>query len=133
MTSRIPDTENLRFTKNHEYVRLEDDVATVGLTDHAQSRLGDITSVLLPEDDAEVMAGDEAATVESVKASTPVYAPVSGTVLEVNQELDDNPEIVNQDPYGVGWIFRLEVRSAKEFGTLMTAEEYEAFLADEGE
>ena len=131
--SHIPEAENLRFTKNHEYVHLEDDVATVGLTDYAQTQLGDITSVLLPEDDTELGAGDEAATVESVKASTPVYAPMSGVVVEVNQELEDNPEIVNHDPYGAGWMFRVEVRAAKEFGKLMTAEAYEAFLADGGE
>jgi glycine cleavage system H protein len=131
--SHVPESESLRFTKNHEYVHLEDGVATVGLTDHAQTQLGDITSVQLPEDDVDILAGDEAATVESVKASTPVYAPMSGVVVEVNQELEDNPEIINQDPYGAGWIFRVEVRSAKEFGTLLTAEEYEAFLADGGE
>jgi len=133
MVSHIPESENLRFTKNHEYVHLEDGIATVGLTDYAQTQLGDITSVQLPEDDVDILAGDEAATVESVKASTPVYAPMYGTVLEVNQELDGSPEVVNHDPYGAGWIFRVEVRAAKEFRKLMTAEEYEAFLADGGE
>ena len=129
--SQIP--RGLRYTKDHEWVLVEDAVATVGITDHAQHELGDITFVELPHEDVNVQAGDEAATIESVKASSPVYAPVSGKVVEVNSQLEASPEDINHDAYGAGWIFKIEMPDADEFEKLMTDEAYEAHLAAEEE
>ncbi|MCX7934427.1 MAG: glycine cleavage system protein GcvH [Planctomycetota bacterium] len=124
--SNIP--RSLRYTKDHEWVLIEDDVATVGITDYAQHELGDITFVELPEEDVELRAGDEAATIESVKASSPVYAPVSGKVTEVNSQLEESPEDINHDPYGAGWLFRIEMSNPEEIEDLMGADDYEELL-----
>lgn len=118
------------YTKTHEWVHVEDRIATIGITDYAQSELGDITFVELPDDDLEVNAHDELATIESVKASSPIYAPVSGTVVEVNTELKDDPGAVNSDPYGAGWICKIEMSDLDELEDLMDAEEYEAYLEE---
>ena len=128
--SQVPG--NLRYTKDHEWVMIEDNVATVGITDHAQHELGDITFVELPEDDGDVHAGDEAANIESVKAASPVFSPVSGHVLEVNTDLEESPENINHDPYGTGWIFRVEMTKMAEAEELLSAEDYEAYLEEEG-
>jgi glycine cleavage system H protein len=119
---------NLQYTDEHEWVLVEDEIATVGISDFAQNELGDITFVELPEDDVDIAAGDEAATIESVKAASPVYAPVSGRIAEVNVDLEESPENINQDPFGAGWIFRVEMSDASELDKLMDAEAYEAFL-----
>ncbi len=124
--SNIP--RSLRYTKDHEWVLVEDDVATVGITDYAQHELGDITFVELPEEDVELRAGDEAATIESVKASSPVYAPVSGKVTEINSQLEETPEDINHDPYGAGWIFRVEMSDPDEIENLLSADDYEESL-----
>lgn len=120
------------YTKNHEWVVVEAAVATVGITDHAQSELGDITFVELPEKDMKVRAGDETANIESVKAAVPVYAPVSGQVVEVNAELEDAPESVNRQPYE-GWLFRIKLSDPAELDQLMSAAAYEEFLKTEAE
>ncbi len=120
--------EDLKYTEDHEWVMVEDNVATVGITDHAQIELGDITFVELPEDDISVTAGDEAATVESVKAASPIYSPVSGQVGEVNVDLEETPENLNHDPYGAGWIFKVEMSDPAELEKLMSASDYEQFL-----
>ncbi len=123
---------DLLYTEDHEWILVEDSIATVGITDHAQGELGDITFVELPEDDTDIHVGDEAANIESVKATTPVFAPVTGAVVEVNADLEENPENVNHDPYGAGWIFKLELSDAAELEKLMNAEQYEEFLSKAG-
>lgn len=122
---------DLKYTKSHEWVREEEDgTVVVGITDHAQSALGDLVFVEPPEAGTEVAAGDACAVVESVKAASDVYSPVSGEVVEANDALADSPELVNQDPYGDGWIMRIQVSDASELGELLAAEAYEATLED---
>lgn len=122
---------NLRYSKNHEWVRVEGDVATVGITDHAQHAMGDITYVELPPLDKRVKQSEELAGVESAKAASDIYAPVSGAVTEVNAALEDTPEKVNVDPYGEGWICKLEAIDASELDNLLTARQYRDLLAQE--
>jgi glycine cleavage system H protein len=117
----------LSYTKTHEWVRREDDVATVGITDHAQDELGDVVFIELPERGATFGAGEAFGTVESVKAVSDLYAPIEGEVVEVNEALNDAPEKINEDPYGDGWIVRLRV---SEDGDLLSAEEYEKVLEE---
>lgn len=119
---------DLRYTRSHEWVRTEDDTATVGITDHAQEELGDVVFVELPEPGAELEAGQTFGTIESVKAVSDLYAPVGGEVVEVNTGLDDSPEKVNEDPYGEGWILKLRVSGE---GELLSAEEYGKVLEEE--
>ncbi|MDJ0917067.1 MAG: glycine cleavage system protein GcvH [Woeseiaceae bacterium] len=118
---------DLMYTNDHEWLRREDDGSvTVGITDHAQLALGDLVYVELPELEQEVDAGGDMAVVESVKAASDVYAPIAGTVVEVNEELADDPERINSDPYGDGWIVRL--KPSGEDGDLMSPDEYQALL-----
>ena len=117
----------LSYTKTHEWVRREDDVATVGITDHAQDELGDVVFIELPERGATFGVGDAFGTVESVKAVSDLYAPIEGEVVEVNEALNDAPEKINEDPYGDGWIVRLRV---SEDDDLLSAEEYEKVLEE---
>jgi glycine cleavage system H protein len=118
----------LQYTKSHEWIRLEDDIATVGITDHAQDELGDVVFIELPEQGASFGAGDSFGTVESVKAVSDLYAPVGGEVVEVNETLNDAPEKINEEPYGGGWMIRLRV---SEEADLLSAEEYERLLEEE--
>jgi len=118
-----------RYTKDHEWIRLDGDVATVGISEHAQSALGDIVYVELPEIGREVEQGGEAAVVESVKAASDVYAPVSGQVVAVNEALDGSPATINEDAEGKGWFFRLRPSSPAQIDALMTAEQYKEYLA----
>ncbi|HHT27495.1 MAG TPA: glycine cleavage system protein GcvH [Firmicutes bacterium] len=121
----------LRYTKEHEWVKVEDgNKVRVGITDFAQSELGDVVFVELPDLDLEVETGDNLAVVESVKAVSDIYAPISGIVAEVNDKLSDSPELVNQDPYGQGWIAILEIQDASQIGALLTAEQYEAYIEE---
>jgi len=120
--------EDLQYTKTHEWVRVEDDMATIGITDHAQEELGDVVFVELPEDGASFEAGDSFGAVESVKAVSDLYAPVGGEVVEVNSALEDAPEKINEDPYGEGWILKLRV---SDEGDLLSASDYEKVLAEE--
>ena len=120
--------QDLRYTKSHEWVRTEDDVATVGITDHAQDELGDVVFVELPESGAAFEAGDSFGVVESVKAVSDLYAPVGGEVVEVNSALEDAPEKINEDPYGEGWIVKLRV---SDEGDLLSAADYEKVLEEE--
>ena len=115
------------YTQEHEWIRREGEVATVGITDFAQGQLGDIVFVDLPEAGRQVTKGGEAAVVESVKAASDVYAPVSGEVTEANQALADDPSLVNSDPEGEGWFFRLRLSDEAELEGLMDAEAYKAF------
>jgi glycine cleavage system H protein len=116
------------FTKDHEWLDVSGDVATVGITDHAQEQLGDVVFVELPEPGSEVARGGEAAVVESVKAASDVYAPVSGTVVESNTALEENPALVNEDAEGAAWFFKLELKDKGELDGLMDADAYAAFL-----
>jgi glycine cleavage system H protein len=118
-----------RYTKDHEWIRLDGDVATVGITEHAQSQLGDIVFVELPEIGRKVDQGGEAAVVESVKAASDVYAPASGEVVAVNQALDGAPGAVNEEAEGKGWFFRLKLSDAGQLDALMTGEQYKDYLA----
>jgi glycine cleavage system H protein len=116
----------LKYLSSHEWVRLEEDgeTVTVGITDHAQDLLGDVVFVELPEVDAEIEAGEEAGVVESVKAASDIYSPVGGTVIEVNEGLEDSPEMVNSDPYDDGWFFKLKISDAEELEGLLSADDY---------
>jgi glycine cleavage system H protein len=118
-----------RYTKDHEWIRLDGDVATVGITEHAQSQLGDIVYVELPEIGRKVEKGGDAAVVESVKAASDVYAPASGEVVAVNQALDGAPGSINEEAEGKGWFFRLKLSAPDELNELMTDLQYREFLA----
>jgi glycine cleavage system H protein len=120
--------EDLQYTKSHEWVRVEGGVATVGITEHAQDELGDVVFVELPEQGATLAAGDPFGAVESVKAVSDLYAPVGGEVVEVNGALEENPEKINEDPYGEGWILRLQI---SEEGDLLSGADYEKLLQEE--
>jgi len=118
----------LRFTKDHEWVRMEDGVATIGISDHAQNALGDVVFVDLPEVGREVAAGEACAVVESVKAASDVYAPITGRVVAVNDRLAEDPATINREPTGEGWFFRIEPANAAEIDALMDEAGYAAFL-----
>ncbi len=118
------------FTKDHEWVVVEGDIATVGITDHAQDQLGDIVYVELPEIDEEYEKGDDVSVVESVKAAGDVHNPVSGTVIEVNEALDDEPALVNNSPEGDGWIYKIELSDPTELEDLMDEAAYQAFISE---
>ncbi len=121
----------LRFTKDHEWVRLDGDLAVIGITDYAQSQLGDVVYVELPEIGHRVEQGKEAAVVESVKAASEVYAPISGEVAEVNDALAADPATVNADPLGQGWFFKLRLTDPKELDGMMDEAAYQRFVAEQ--
>jgi len=123
----------LKYSKTHEWVKAEGNLVTMGITDHAQSSLGDIVFVELPDIDTTIKAGTAFGTVESVKAVSDIISPVNGKVMEYNQEVLDSPELLNQDPYGEGWLVKVEVEDLTVLEDLLSAAEYEAFLAEEGE
>lgn len=128
--SNIP--AELKFATSHEWVRNEGDgTVTVGISDHAQDLLGDLVHVDVPDVGEGFTAGDEIAVVESVKAASDVYCPIAGEVIEVNEELEDSPELVNSDPYGDGWLFKLKIEDEGEVDSLLDAEGYEQSLDDE--
>ena len=120
-----------RYSKDHEWVRDEEDTVVVGITDFAQSELGDVVYVELPEVGTAFDADDEVGTIESVKAVAEVYTPIEGEIVEVNEALEGDPEMVNSDPHGEGWLFRLRPSSPGLADQLMTAEAYEAFIQHE--
>ena len=122
--SNIP--AELKYIASHEWLRLEDDgTITVGITDHAPDLLGDVVFVELPDVGDIIAVDDEISVVESVKAASDVYAPISGEVVEINEALEDDPEIINSDPYGAGWFFRIKPDNIADYEALMTADEYE--------
>jgi glycine cleavage system H protein len=124
---------NLKYSKTHEWVRLESDgiTAATGITDHAQNTLGDITFVELPKVGAQLKQGGESGVIESVKAASDLMSPVSGTVASVNSALDSAPETINSDPYGAGWLYTVKLANASEVDSLMDAAAYEKFLESE--
>ena len=127
--SEVP-TE-LKFLSSHEWVLVQDKIATVGVTDHAQELLGDLVYVELPETGSSVAAGDSVGVIESVKAASDTYAPVSGEVVEVNEELQSAPERINHDPYGDGWMYKVALEDAEEIENLLDAEAYAEAIAEE--
>lgn len=128
--SNIP--ADLKYTKSHEWIRSEaDGSVTIGITDHAQEALGDLVYVETPEVGTRFAEGDAAAVVESVKAASDVYSSVAGEVVAANEGLDDAPELINDDAYGEGWIFKLKLSNADDVAGLLTADDYAEFLKDE--
>ena len=117
-----------RYTKDHEYVRVEGDVAVIGISDHAQQALGDVVFVELPAVGAALAKGDSAAVVESVKAASDVFAPVSGEVVEINKDVDAQPGLINEDAMGRGWIFKVRLADVGEVASLLSEADYAAFL-----
>jgi len=123
--------KDLKYTREHEWIKLEGDTATVGITDYAQDALGDIVFIELPKKGAAVEKGKAAAVVESVKSVSDVYSPVTGTVLEVNQKLNDNPDVVNKKPYTDGWMFKASVKDRKQLDGEMNSDEYAKHVAEQ--
>jgi glycine cleavage system H protein len=123
--------QDLRYSEDHEWVRVEGGVGAVGITDHAQDALGDIVYLELPNEGDTVTAGDVMGSVESVKAVSEIYSPISGKVVAVHTSLTEQPELVNSDPYGEGWMVKVELSAPSEADALMDAATYEAFVAEE--
>ena len=121
----------LRYSKDHEYIRLEGEIGTVGISDHAQAQLGDVVFVELPKVGAQLVQGGEAAVVESVKAASEVYAPASGEVVAVNEALEGQPSLINEDATGKGWIFRVKLGDPRELDSMMDEAAYQEFLKTE--
>jgi glycine cleavage system H protein len=122
-------SDELLYTRTHEWLKLEDGEATIGITHFAQEQLGDLTYIELPGEGDEISAGEEMGTVESVKAASELYSPVDGVVLTANKELENSPELANEDPYGEGWLLKVKLTSEPE--GLLTAAEYEELLENE--
>lgn len=118
----------LLYTKDHEWIRLDEDVGTIGITDHAQKELGDIVFVELPKRGDQLTAHEAFGTVESVKAVSEVFSPVTGEVTSVNSRINDRPELVNEDPHGEAWLIKVQLKDRRETESLMTADQYEAYL-----
>ena len=124
---------DLRYSKEHEWVRAEDDVGTVGITDYAQDQLGDIVYLDLPAAGATVSQSDKIGEIESVKAVSDLYSPVTGEVVEVNQEAVDEPELINSEPYGRGWLIKMRLGNADDLDALLSAEAYDELIVREME
>lgn len=122
--------DNFRYTKEHEWVSVEGDTGTVGITDHAQHELGDIVYVDLPKQGASITKGGTLGSVESVKAVSDIYSPVSGDVAEINQDLADKPERLNEDPHGAAWLVKIRLSSPDEIKSLLSAEEYRSYIGE---
>ncbi len=128
--SNIP--SELKYATSHEWVSVaEDGIVTVGITEHAQGLLGDMVFVELPDVDDSISTGDDVAVAESVKAASDIYAPVSGTVVEINEELEDSPELVNSDAFGEGWLFKVKLDDASELENLLDAEGYASSIDED--
>ncbi len=123
--------EELSYTKDHEWVRVKGDSATIGITDHAQNQLGDVVYVELPKVGEKFESGEPFGSVESVKAVSEIYMPLGGEVTEMNAALADSPELVNEDPYGKGWMIELKIADSSEIDGLLSAAEYEDYLKEE--
>ena len=123
--------EDSKYAKSHEYVHVEGGIGTIGITDYAQKELGDVVFVELPQVGSQLEQNEELGSIESVKAVSELFAPISGEVVEVNEKLRDNPELVNADPYGDGWMVRVKLSDATELDVLMGAEEYDEYVETE--
>ena len=119
-----------KYSKEHEWVKVEDNVATIGITEHAQNELGDIVFVELPETDYELNEGDTFGSVESVKTVSELYAPISGKIIEVNEELEDSPEFVNESPYEKAWMVKIEINDESQLQELLSADQYSEMIGE---
>lgn len=122
------DLKGFRFTKEHEWIKVDGDIAAVGISDYAQKELGDVVYVELPAVGDSFGRGDACSNIESVKAVSDIYAPLSGEIVQINEVLESKPEQINMDPYGEGWIFKLNIENPEELNDLMTVEEYDEYL-----
>ena len=118
----------LKYTKEHEWVVIDNNIATIGITDHAQGQLGDIVFVELPELESNINQDDTFGVVEAVKTVADLFAPVSGKIVEINNELEESPDLINSDPYGSGWIIKVSVDSLNEYNNLLSNEDYRDFI-----
>ncbi|HSA58193.1 MAG TPA: glycine cleavage system protein GcvH [bacterium] len=125
--------EDLKYSKEHEWVRVSGNIATIGVSDFAQDQLGEVVFVELPDEGEEFEKDDAFGVIESVKSVNDIYAPLSGKIVEVNDPVVDSPEIVNEDPYVEGWLVKIEISDPKELGELMSAKDYEAYIKEESE
>jgi len=125
-----PNPENLKYTKEHEWLLLEGDTVTCGITDHAQALLSDVVFVELPEEGREVDAEEAIAVLESVKSVSDVYSPVAGEVIAVNEALEENPELINKDAFGEGWILKLKISDASQLDELLSSADYDSFIKE---
>lgn len=125
--------EDLKYSKEHEWVRVSGNVATIGISDYAQDQLGEIVFVELPDEGEEFEKDDAFGVVESVKSVNDIFAPITGKIIEVNDPVVDSPEIVNEDPYAEGWLVKIEIADPKELGELMSAKDYAAYIKEESE
>ena len=125
--------EELKYTDQHEWTRIESDSATIGITDYAQQSLGDIVYVELPEIGTEVKKGEEFGTIESVKAASDTYSPLTGEVTEINEDLQEHPEYINQSPYDKGWIIKIKIKDSSEINDLMNSHQYQEYIKSETE
>ena len=120
--------ENIKYTEDHEWVKLEDDILTIGITDFAQSELGDIIFVEFPDLNIKVSAKDSIGTLEAVKTVADIYSPASGLVMELNDQLENTPELINEDPYNKGWILKIRIDDKNEYNSLLTNNEYQELI-----
>ena len=125
--------KDYRYTKDHEWISVADDIGTLGITNYAQEQLGDIVSVEFPKIGHEFSTGDSLALIDSMKTTSDLYAPVSGEITEVNSELEERPELMNEDPYGKGWILRLRIKDPSELEGFLDVDSYDTFVKEEGE
>lgn len=123
--------EELKYTDQHEWTRIESDSATIGITDYAQQSLGDIVYVELPEIGTEVKKGEEFGVIESVKAASDTYSPLTGEVTEINEDLQEHPEYINQSPYDKGWIIKIKIKDSSEINDLMNSHQYQEYIKSE--
>lgn len=120
--------ENIKYTEDHEWAKLEGDILTIGITDFAQSELGDIIFVEFPDLDLDVESKDSIGTLEAVKTVADIYSPLKGKIIEINDQLEDNPEYINENPYDAGWIIKLKIENTDEYKTLLTNKDYEKLI-----
>jgi len=118
----------IKYTKEHEWISLDGEVAMIGITDHAQSQLGDIVFVELPDVDSEINQNETFGVIEAVKTVADLFAPVKGLIIEINSTLEDSPDLINSDPYGIGWIIKVKVSDSSQYDSLMSSDEYEEFI-----
>ena len=125
--------EDIKYSKEHEWIKVSGNIAIIGVSDYAQDQLGEVVFVELPDEGEEFEKGDAFGVIESVKSVNDIYAPISGRIVEVNDPVADSPEIVNEDPYGEGWLVKIEMTDPKELADLMSAKDYEAYIKEESE
>jgi len=118
----------IKYTKEHEWISLDDEVAIIGITDHAQSQLGDIVFVELPDVDSEINQNETFGVIEAVKTVADLFAPVKGLIIEINSSLEDSPDLINSNPYGTGWIIKVKVSDSSQYDGLMSSNEYKEFI-----